>query len=241
MTEPIQTGKLFLIPTPLGENPPLEVLPLSVKKVVEELFHFIVENEKVARRFFNKITPQKNQADLNLYTLNKFSTQEEIETFLNPCKEGKSMGLLSDAGCPGVADPGAVIVAKAHKAGIQIIPLVGPSSLLLAMMSSGLNGQNFAFNGYLPIDKKQRSQALLRLEKKTLREEQAQLFIETPYRNPTLFNDIIKILNPNTMLCIACDINQVSEFILTLPIHQWKNRKLDLNKRPCIFIIDTLR
>ena len=160
-------GILYLIPTTIGENPPLEVLPLSVKKVIEEQNHFIIENEKVARRFIKKITPQKNQDELQLYPLNKFTTQEEIETYLDPCITGISMGLMSDAGSPGIADPGAIIVAKAHRIGIPVKPLVGPSSILLAMMGSGLNGQNFAFNGYLPIDKKQRLQSLIRYEKKS--------------------------------------------------------------------------
>ena len=160
-------GTLFLIPTTLGDNPPLEVLPLSVKTKVEELNHFIVENEKAARRFIKKLTPNKNQDTLNLYLLNKFTTQEEIATYLIPCLDGMSMGLMSDAGTPGVADPGAVIVSKSHKVGVAVKPLVGPSSLILAMMSSGFNGQSFAFNGYLPVDQKQRKKALLKFEKKS--------------------------------------------------------------------------
>jgi len=231
-------GTLYLIPSPIGENPHLEVLPLLVKKTIEKLTHIIIENEKAARRFIKKIIPDKSQESLVLYPLNKFTTQEEIETYLNQCKLGFSMGLMSDAGCPGIADPGAIIVTKAHEIGIKVKPLVGPSSVFLAMMSSGMNGQNFAFNGYVPIEKKQRTQMLLKYEKKSIRENQAQLFIETPYRSDTLFKDILKTLNPNMRLCIACDISSSSEYIKTLNIHEWKEEKPDLKKRPCIFIIE---
>lgn len=231
-------GTLFLIPTPLGDNPPLEVLPLSIKTKVEELTHFIIENEKATRSFIKKLTPNKNQNTLQLYPLNKFSSQEEIETYLNPCLEGISMGLMSDAGVPGIADPGAIIISKAHRIGIDVKPLVGPSSLILAMMSSGMNGQSFAFNGYLPIDSSQRKQALLKFEKKATRENQAQLFIETPYRNEALFKDLLKTLSPATLVCIACDLTLTTEFIKTLSIQQWKKQKPSLDKRPCIFIIE---
>ena len=148
------------------------------------------------------------------------------------------MGLFSDAGCPGIADPGAIIVAKAHKLGIRVKPLVGPSSLILAMMSSGMNGQNFAFNGYLPIDQKQRKQAVIKFEKKALKEDQAQLFIETPYRSYSLHKELLKLLAPNTLLCVACDLSLPSEYIKTFTVSQWKKEKVDLNKRPCIFIIE---
>lgn len=231
-------GTLFLIPSTLGDNSPLEVLPLSVKTKVEELNHFIIENEKAARRFIIKLAPNKSQDALNLYPLNKFTTQEEIATYLNPCLEGVPMGLMSDAGTPGVADPGAIIVSKAHKIGVVVKPLVGPSSLILAMMSSGLNGQSFAFNGYLPVDQKQRKQALLKFEKKATRENQAQLFIETPYRSTVLFKDLISTLLPSTLVCIACDLTLSTEFIKTLTIQEWKKQKPDVEKRPCIFIIE---
>ena len=231
-------GTLYLIPTPLGGNPPLEVLPLTIKRIIEEHNHFIIENDKMARRFIKKITPNKNQEQLKLYPLNKFTTHEESETYLDPCKNGISMGLFSDAGCPGIADPGAIIVAKAHKLGIRVKPLVGPSSLILAMMSSGMNGQNFAFNGYLPIDQKQRKQAVIKFEKKALKEDQAQLFIETPYRSYSLHKELLKLLAPNTLLCVACDLSLPSEYIKTFTVSQWKKEKVDLNKRPCIFIIE---
>ena len=231
-------GVLYLIPTPLGENPPLEVLPLTVKKIIEDQNHFIIENEKAARRFIKKIAPNKNQDQLILYPLNKFITQEETETYLDQCEAGVSMGLFSDAGCPGIADPGSVIVAKAHRLGIQVKPIVGPSSLILAMMSSGMNGQNFAFNGYLPIEQKKRRQAIIKFEKKAIKDNQAQLFIETPYRSDSLLNELLKVLLSNTLLCVGCDLSLKNEYIKTLTISQWKNEKADLNKRPCIFIIE---
>ena len=231
-------GVLYLIPTPLGENPPLEVLPLTVKKIIEDQNHFIIENEKAARRFIKKIAPNKNQDQLILYPLNKFITQEETETYLDQCEAGISMGLFSDAGCPGIADPGSVIVAKAHRLGIQVKPIVGPSSLILAMMSSGMNGQNFAFNGYLPIEKKKRRQAIIKFEKKAIKDNQAQLFIETPYRSDSLLKELLKVLLSNTLLCVSCDLTLQNEYIKTLTISQWKNEKAKLNKRPCIFIIE---
>ena len=231
-------GILYLIPTPLGENPPLEVLPLTVKKIIEDQNHFIIENEKAARRFIKKIAPNKNQDQLIMYPLNKFITPEETESYLDQCKAGISMGLLSDAGCPGIADPGSEIIAKAHRLGIQVKPLVGPSSLILAMMSSGMNGQNFAFNGYLPIEQKKRRQAIIKFEKKAIKDNQAQLFIETPYRSDSLLKELLKVLLSNTLLCVSCDLTLQNEYIKTLTISQWKNEKTNLNKRPCIFIIE---
>ena len=231
-------GVLYLIPTPLGENTPLEVLPLSVKKIIEDQNHFIIENEKAARRFIKKIAPNKNQDQLILYPLNKFITKQETETYLDECKVGISMGLFSDAGCPGIADPGSVIVAKAHRLGIQVKPIVGPSSLILAMMSSGMNGQNFAFNGYLPIEQKKRKQAIIQFEKKAIKDNQAQLFIETPYRSDSLLKELLKVLLSNTLLCVGCDLSLQNEYIKTLTISQWRNEKADLNRRPCIFIIE---
>ena len=238
MSTPNQNkGILYLIPTPIGDNSPFEVLPISVKKIVKELKYFIVENEKNARRFIKKIIPGKNQEELILFPLNKFTTQEELNSYLRPCLEGISMGLLSDAGCPGIADPGAVIVSKAHKLGITVKPHIGPSSIILAMMSSGMNGQNFAFNGYLPVDKKQRTQSLIKYQRHSYKEEQAQLFIETPYRSGTLFAEMIKVLDPNTRLCFACDLSLLSEYIKTQSVLEWKKSRPNLNKRPCIFIL----
>ena len=235
----IQKGVLYIIPSPIGDTSPLEVLPISNKKVINELTHFIVENEKMGRRFIKKIIPSKNQDELVVFTLNKFTTQDEINTYLDCCSKGLSIGLLSDAGCPGIADPGAVIISKAHRNEIKVKPLVGPSSIILAMMSSGMNGQNFTFNGYLPIDKKNRSQALLKFQRVAVKNNQAQIFIETPYRNNILLIEMLKVLDSNTRLCIACDLSMRSEFIKTLSVLEWKKNKPDINKRPCIFIIES--
>jgi 16S rRNA (cytidine1402-2'-O)-methyltransferase len=232
-------GSLYLIPTPLGENSPLEVLPLSVKTKVEDLKHFIVENEKAARRFIKKLAPKKSQDALHIYPLNKYTTQEEIATYLNPCFEGVQMGLMSDAGAPGIADPGAIIVSKAHKAGITVKPFAGPSSIILAMMSSGMNGQSFAFNGYLPVDQKKRRQAILKFEKKAIKENQSQLFIETPYRSNKLFKELLSTLLPDTLVCVACDLTLFSELVKTYSVKRWKKQKPKLDKRPCIFIIES--
>lgn len=230
-------GKLYLIPTTLGDNEPLEVMPLSIKKVVESLSHFIVENEKTARRFIKKITPNKSQPSLQLMLLDKYSDELETRNYLEVCKEGVSVGLLSEAGVPAVADPGASIVKLAHEKNIQVVPLVGPSSILLAIMASGMNGQNFAFNGYLPIDKSERKRVIKELEKLSADKNQSQLFIETPYRNGKMLDDLIATLHPNTRVCIACDITLPSEYIKTYTMKQWKSVKPDLHKRPAIFII----
>ncbi|WP_010179528.1 SAM-dependent methyltransferase [Aquimarina agarilytica] len=233
------TGKLFLIPARLGDDIKLEVLPISIKKVIENTDHYIVENEKTARRFIKKVSPTKAQASLVMNTLNKFTDDMELPSFLTPCFDGHNVGILSEAGCPGIADPGADIVQIAHQKNITVVPLVGPSSILLAMMSSGMNGQGFSFNGYLPIDKQERKQKIKHLERISFEQNQSQLFIETPYRNDKLVEDLIHTLHPNTRLCIAVDITLTTEYIKTLRVTEWKNIKnsLDLHKRPCIFII----
>lgn len=230
-------GKLYLIPTRLGDDVPLEVLPISIKKVLEQVNHYIVENEKPARRFIKKVSPSKSQRSLIIHTVNKFTDPTEIPEYLSPCLNGISIGLLSDAGCPGIADPGAEIVKLAHEKEIKVVPLVGPSSIFLALMSSGMNGQNFAFNGYLPIDKTERKNKIKFLERLSLEKNQAQIFIETPYRNDKMANDLKMYLNVNTRLCIACDITLTSEYIATKTIEDWKMESLELHKRPAIFII----
>jgi 16S rRNA (cytidine1402-2'-O)-methyltransferase len=231
------TGKLYLIPTTLGDTNPLEVMPISVKKVIEHIDHYIVENEKSARRAIKNLSPGKSQTSLVLYPLNKYTDNMELPTYLAPCLQGASVGLLSEAGVPGVADPGAEVVKIAHQKGIQVIPLVGPSSILMAMMSSGMNGKNFAFNGYLPIDQKERKQEIKRLERLSADHGQSQLFIETPYRNDKMLQDIVNTVHPNTSVCIACDITLPTEYIITKPASFWKTNAPDLHKRPAIFII----
>lgn len=230
-------GKLYLIPITLGENDPLEVLPLTVQRIIEQIDIYIVENEKTARRFIKRITPEKPQPSLQLSTLNKHTAIGEHKQMLQPCMEGKNIGLMSEAGCPGIADPGADIVKLAHEKGIQVIPLVGPSSILLAMMASGMNGQSFAFNGYLPIDKGEKKSALKNWERISLERNQSQLFIETPYRNNKLMEDLLQTLHPNTLLCVAADITLPTEYIKTYRVADWKKQKIDLDKRPTLFIL----
>ncbi|MDF1518147.1 MAG: SAM-dependent methyltransferase [Lutibacter sp.] len=230
-------GFLYLIPTTLGDNEPMEVLPVLVKEVIEKLDCFIVENEKSARKFIKRIAPEKSQPSLTLFGLGKYADQMEVSTYLDICDKGVSVGLLSEAGVPAIADPGAEIVKMAHQKNIRVIPLVGPSSIILAMMASGFNGQNFAFNGYLPIEVSERKEAIKSLEKLSKDKNQSQIFIETPYRNEKLFIDLKSTLNPATKLCIACDITLSTEYIKTLQIKDWKNEHPDLQKRPAIFII----
>lgn len=230
-------GKLYLIPTTLGDNAPMEVLPITVKQTIEFCNFFIVENEKTARRFIKKICPEKSQPDLNLFVLNKFTSVEEISHYLNPCKAGENIGIISEAGCPGIADPGAEIVALAHQQNMEVIPLVGPSSILLSVMASGLNGQSFAFNGYLPIDKNERKNTLKRLERRAKEEKQTQVFIETPFRNEALFQEMLQTLESSTKLCIACDITLSTQYIRTFSISVWKKQTISLHKRPTIFVI----
>jgi 16S rRNA (cytidine1402-2'-O)-methyltransferase len=233
-----QLGKLYLIPTTLGETEnPFDVLPQTIKRSIELLDYYIVENEKTARKFIKSICPEKVQAALHLSALNKHTPDSEYKKMIQDCVEGKNVGLMSEAGCPGVADPGAVIVKLAHEKGIKVVPLVGPSSILLAMMASGMNGQNFAFNGYIPIDASEKKEAIKNLEKLSISKNQSQIFIETPYRNNKMMEDILSSLHPETYLCVATDITLPSEYIKTMRVVNWKKTKIDLHNRPTIFII----
>ena len=209
------SGKVYLIPTALGDNAPLEVLPISIKRAIENIDHYVVENEKTARRFIKRISPSKAQASLHIETLNKFTDPAIIPTYLDPCISGHNIGILSEAGCPGIADPGAAVVKVAHEKRIQVVPLIGPSSILMAMMSSGMNGQNFAFNGYLPIDASERKAMIKNLERLSKEKGQSQIFMETPYRNDKLLKELTKTLHKSTRLCIASDITLPTEFIQT--------------------------
>lgn len=238
MSKPITLrGKLYLIPTTLGEMNPHDVLPQTVKRAIDFIDDYIVENEKTARKFIKSIQPEKVQSSLRISLLNKRTEVSEYNKMIEPCLQGLNIGLMSEAGCPGVADPGAVIVKIAHEKGIQVIPLVGPSSILLAMMGSGMNGQSFAFNGYLPIDKGDKKTALKNYENLSASKNQSQIFIETPYRNNKLVEDLLQMLQPNTHLCIAADITLPTEYIRTLRVADWKKTKVDLHNRPTIFII----
>jgi 16S rRNA (cytidine1402-2'-O)-methyltransferase len=227
---------LYLIPSALGEADPAAFVPALNCDIIRSLRFFIVEDVRTARRFIRLILPDADIDSLTFFTLNKHTRPEELPDFLQPLGEGHSVGLLSEAGCPAVADPGADIVALAHKKNIHVKPLVGPSSILLAVMASGLNGQSFAFNGYLPVDDAQRTKAIRTLERRANDENQTQLFIETPYRNNRMMQSLIHTCRPATRLCIAANLTADDEFVRTLSIAEWKKTALpDLQHRPCIF------
>ncbi|MCD7972314.1 MAG: SAM-dependent methyltransferase [Candidatus Azobacteroides sp.] len=228
---------LYLIPVTLGEILPSRVLPAYNTQVIEGISYFIVENVRTARRFLKSVLPEINIDSLTFFTLNKHTNPADIETFLRPIREGHSIGIISEAGCPAIADPGADVVAIAQQKNYRVIPLTGPSSILLALMASGFNGQSFAFNGYLPIDNSDRAKTLKSLEQKVYTNDQSQIFIETPFRNDKMLKDILAFCRPNTKLCIAADITCDTEFIKTKSLQDWKKDLPDLNKRPCIFIL----
>lgn len=227
---------LYLIPTTLGDSPLERIMPPFNYDVINTIRHFIVEDVRTARRFLKKVNPSVNIDELIFFVLNQHTTAQEISGFLRPMTEGNDMGVISEAGCPAVADPGADIVAMAQQKNFTVVPLVGPSSILLALMGSGFNGQSFAFNGYLPVQPADRVKALRRLEQRAIAENQSQLFIETPYRNMKMLADIIDTCQPNTKLCIAADITLDTEFIKTKTVREWKSTLPDLNKRPTIFL-----
>jgi 16S rRNA (cytidine1402-2'-O)-methyltransferase len=231
-------GALYLIPNTLGEGSVERVLPLFNAEIIKNIKHFIVEDVRTARRFLKKIDKSIDIDSLAFYPLNKHTSPNEISGYLNPLKEGFDVGVISEAGCPAIADPGADIVKIAQSKNYQVVPLVGPSSILLALMASGFNGQSFAFSGYLPVQSNERIQTLRKLEKRAQSENQSQLFIETPYRNMKMLEDILNNCQPSSYLCIACDITLDTEFIKTKMVGEWKKGKMpDLHKRPCIFIL----
>ncbi len=230
-------GKLYLIPTTLGDNAPLEVLPISIKRTMEHLRDYIVENEKSARKFIKKVSPRKSQARLHIEVLNKYTDKTQLPAFLSPCLKGADIGLLSEAGCPGIADPGADVVLLAHELNIEVVPLVGPSAILLAMMASGMNGQHFTFNGYLPIENTERRDRIKLIERLSRENGSAQIFIETPYRNDKLLTELVRVLSGQTLLCMACDLTLPTQYIATKKVSEWKELTLSFHKRPAIFII----
>ncbi|MDR0831219.1 MAG: SAM-dependent methyltransferase [Prevotellaceae bacterium] len=230
-------GTLYLIPTTLGEGDLKNVLPDYNSAVVKGLRYFIVENLRTARRFIRQIDREIVIDDLHFSELNEHTDLLQTDEFLQPLLEGFDVGIISEAGCPCIADPGAAVVEAAQKNEIKVVPLVGPSSILLSLIASGFNGQNFAFNGYLPIDKKERTHKLKMLENRVLSENQTQIFIETPYRNNQLVQDIIGNLKPNTKLCVACLLTTENEFIKTLKVSDWKKISFDFHKKPSIFLI----
>ncbi len=231
-------GTLYLIPVTLGDDNISKVLPADVVSIAQQLDTFVVESEKSARHFLSTIKTIKPVRELVLNLLNEHTEDKDVSALLAPLLAGKNIGLMSDAGCPGVADPGAKLVELAHQKGIRIVPFVGPSSILLSVMASGLNGQQFAFLGYLPVDKTLRNQKLKEIEKRSLTHKETQLFIETPYRNQHMLEAILSMCQPNTRLCVACDISLGTEMIMTKTIASWKKTPLpDLHKRPTVFLL----
>ena len=230
-------ASLFLIPVTLGDTELRRVLPDYNRDVILGIRHFIVENVRTARRFLKKVEPSIVIDDLVFYELNKHTSPEQVSGYLKPLAAGEPVGVISEAGCPAVADPGADVVALAQRKGYPVVPLVGPSSILLAVMASGFNGQSFAFHGYLPIEAGERVAAIKRLEGRIYSENQTQLFIETPYRNRKLAEELIKLCRPSTKLCIASNLTCADEFVRTRPVKEWAGKLPDLDKKPTIFLI----
>jgi len=233
----MHSGKLFLIPAPLGDGAVEAVIPQGTLDVLRGLRFFVVEELRTARRYLKKAGIETPIEQLSFFELNEHTPETDIETFLKPVLEGNDMGLLSEAGVPAVADPGANLVTLAHSRHVEVVPLVGPSSLLLALMAAGLNGQSFAFAGYLPAKANERQQRIRQLEKRSVAERQTQLFIETPYRNHALLNDLLATCTPRTRLCIAANITMPDAYIRTQTIAEWKNTAVAIHKKPCIFLM----
>ncbi len=234
----MSNGTLYLIPVTLGGDNVSQVLPPDVVSLAQKLEHFVVENEKSARQFLGLIKHSKPIRELQFATLNEHTDDKTLPDLLKPLLAGHDVGLMSEAGCPAVADPGAKLVALAHQKGIHVAPLVGPSAILMALMASGLNGQSFAFLGYLPVDKAQRAQKLKEIEKRAQTHKETQIFIETPYRNMQMLEAILSTCHVNTRLCIACNVSLPDEMIVTKRISEWKQSVLpDLNKKPTVFLL----
>jgi len=231
-------GTLYLIPSTLGDTSSSNSLPEINLRVIEKLQHFVVEDLRTARRFLKKILPEIIIDDLSFQILNEHTTPQEVSSLLAPAIEGKDMGLLSEAGLPCVADPGALLVSHAHENGVKIVPLTGPSSVFLALMASGFNGQNFAFSGYLPIDKKERVLKIRELETSAYQQDQTQIFIETPYRNQQMMEALVETCRPQTQICIAVNLTMPDELIITRTAEQWKQMKWpDMQKKPAVFLL----
>lgn len=230
------TGKLYLIPSPLGDGAPEDVLPAPVFQILPQIRRYVVEEVRTARRFLSSAGLRGHIEELEFHTLNEHTSPQEVEALLPLFEDGAAVGLISEAGLPAVADPGARLVALCHRHGIEVVPFVGPSSLMMALMSSGLDGQSFAFNGYIPVKPDERKSALKALEKRSF--HQTQILIETPYRNDSLLKDMLSVLNPSTRLSIAANITCPDQFIRTLTVAQWKKLQgFTIGKRPCVFLI----
>jgi len=230
-------GKLYLIPSPLGEGSPAEVLPAPVLAFLPQLDCFVVEEVRTARRFLSAAGLKGHIGELEFHELNEHTAPAEVEKYLQLFRDGRNVGLISEAGLPAVADPGALLVALCHRHGIQVVPFVGPSSLMLALMASGLNGQSFAFAGYIPAKTEERRAALRTLEKRSAGSHQTQILIETPYRNDALLADMLQCLGGHTQLCIAANLTCPDAFIRTRTVAQWKEDIPLIGKRPCVFLI----
>lgn len=231
-------GILYMIPCPIGDTRVYDVMPECNRDVIRRLDYFIVENVRSARRFLSKADVGRPIDELTFAELNEHTSSEDVSRLVEPLLEGRSAGMISEAGVPGVADPGAEIAALCHARGIRVVPLVGPSSILLALMASGMNGQSFAFNGYLPVKTPERGKAIRHFERRALTEGQSQIFIEAPYRNAKLFDELLSVCTAGTRITVAADILDPAEFIRTLTVGEWKAvPKPDINKRPAIFII----
>jgi 16S rRNA (cytidine1402-2'-O)-methyltransferase len=229
-------GRLYLIPVPLGESDIEADLPPAVVKIVRGLRHFVVEQPKTARQILKRVGTDVPLQSLVMEVLDEHTAQDQLPTLLAPLLQGEDVGLMSEAGCPAIADPGAPLVALAHRQGIRVCPLVGPSSILLALMSSGLEGQRFAFHGYLPTDKEGRLKCIAELERESLRRHQTQIFIETPYRNNATLAALLTTLQSSTRVCVALDLTLANEIIRTLTVAQWRKLKLDVHRRPAVFL-----
>jgi len=230
-------GRLFLIPSPLGDNDPAEVIPAPVLKSLEGFRTFVVEEVRTARRYLSRAGLKGKIGELSFFELNEHTDPAMVESYLKLFEDGNDVALISEAGLPAVADPGAQLVALAHRHGIEVVPAVGPSSLMLALMASGLNGQSFAFCGYIPAKTEERRNRLRQLEKLSGQLNQTQILIETPYRNDSLFADILAVCNASTKVCVAANITMPDAYIKTLKVAQWKKEGLSIGKRPCVFLI----
>jgi 16S rRNA (cytidine1402-2'-O)-methyltransferase len=236
-SDKLRIGKLFLIPTILAEGTAEMVISPQVKEVVLHTQYFLVENIRTARRYISSLKLGINIEELHFEVLDKKTKEADLGRMMQPLFEGNDVGVISEAGCPGIADPGSAAVAYAHEKGIHVIPLSGPSSMFLALMGSGFNGQSFAFHGYLPIDKKDRIIAIKSLEAESMKYKRTQIFMETPFRNNHLLEDLLQNLHPNTLLCVAKNLTGSDEFIRTKSIRDWKKIKLDLHKVPVVFVL----
>jgi 16S rRNA (cytidine1402-2'-O)-methyltransferase len=229
-------GTIWLIPSPLGDDAPLDSLSASTKNIINNIRHFLAENEKHTRRFLKAAGMERPIQELDIKLLNEHTDNKELTALLDPARAGHDMGIISEAGCPGIADPGAAIVKIAHREGLRVVPVPGPSSIFLALMGSGFSGQQFAFHGYLPREQPLRIKRMKELER-MVGSGMSQIFMETPYRNNHMLEDLLKNLNPDTRLCLACDITLPTEMIRTLSVKQWQTKVPNLHKRPCIFIM----